>query len=155
MTTTTHDPYHIVPRNVTHAAVKSFDFQVRTMVDYDVNFLQDRVRSEIFVNGTYCGVYAAAKVDDSFARDSDLRRAMEFYGPELERMVVDEFMGLGYRKRVRALEDEVRALKAHINRPRWWQFRPLRREVRNLRSRIAAALAPKGSDENPMENEVQ
>ena len=119
------DPHGIIPRGATIAAVKSFDFQIRTMVDYDANFMRDRVRCDVFANGKPVGVYAAVAVDDRQfeASRTGLRDAMQAYGPQLERSVIDEFMGLGYRRRVQELEDQVRELQAYIHRIRWWQLR--------------------------------
>lgn len=144
MSTHPMDPYGIIPLGVQVAAVRPFDFQVRTIVDYDVAFMQDRVRSDVFVNGKPVGIYAVAKVDDGFTRDGrhGLQRALETYGPDLERMVADEFMGLGYRRRVQELEYQVNRLQAMIDRPRWWQFRPVRRRWRTLRATMAARIAP-------------
>ena len=117
------DKYGIIPYGVQAARVKPFEFQVRTMVDYDMNFMSDRVVSEIFVNGVNTGVYATARVYESYSdygtRQYELNKMLTDYAPELERIVVDEFMGLGYRERVRALEDRVR----HLTRIRWWHFR--------------------------------
>lgn len=137
-------PERIVPRGVRpdSASVRSFEFAVRTILDYDANFLQDRLCSSIFVNGEPTGVYSCLKVDDDIARSP--AQAIERYGPALERSVVDEFMGLGYRKTVRELEARVNALQAHINRPRWWQFRPLRRAFVNARAALASIIAPRG-----------
>ena len=77
---------NIIPRGVKpgHAYVSPFEFAVRTMIDFDMAFLQDRVRSEIFVNGKPCGVYAAIKVDDSRYPVSP-EEALRRYGPDLER----------------------------------------------------------------------
>lgn len=148
-----NDPSKIVPRAIQPGAslVRPFEFAVRTIVDYDVNFLQDRVHSSIFVNGHPAGVYAAARVDD-YDGPINPAEAIARYGPDLERMVIDEFMGLGYRKQVRALEAEVRDLKAYIHRDRWFHFRPLRqrvrREVTTARYRLATFINP-----NPEESE--
>lgn len=120
-----YDNHNIVPAAIPPggAVVRPFEFQIRTLLDYDVTFMQDRIHSSIFVNGQPCGVYAAARVDeqprDQWERTEVIRR----YAPELERMVVDEFMGLGYRRQVQDLQREIDALKAHINRVRWWQLR--------------------------------
>lgn len=143
-----NDPRNIVPIAVQEGAyaVRPFEFAVRTIVDYDVAFMQDRVHSSIFINGKPAGVYAAARVDDRFDGPFNPAEAIARYGPDLERMVIDEFMGLGYRKRVRELEREVRDLKAHIDRPRWWQFRPARREWRAFRARIANRINPKETE---------
>lgn len=141
MTTTIgYDPYGIVPKGASVAKVSPFEFQVRTLVDYDARFLQDRLHSSIFVNGNPVGVYAAMRLGEGMA-DSP-RQALERFGPDLERNVVDEFMGLGYRKQVRDLEDRVNALQAFIDRPRWWQFRPLRREWAKFRRQLAERIAP-------------
>lgn len=130
-----YDPHNIVPRGAAVATVKPFEFQVRTLVDYDVTYMQDRVRSDVFVNGKPCGVYACAVVEEFFSDHgrAGLEEAMRIVGPDLERMVVDEFMGLGYRKRVRELEDKVQKLQAHINRVRWWQLRRIYRGWRMSR----------------------
>lgn len=141
-----NDPRNIVPNSIPpgSSAVRPFEFAVRTIVDYDMNFLQDRLRSDVFVNGQPAGVYACMRIDDRLARDP--REAIERFGPDLERMVVDEFMGLGYRKQVRELEVQVRALQAHIDRPRWWQLRPVRRRWVAARTAIANRIAPKESE---------
>lgn len=143
-----NDPRKIVPQAIQEGAyaVRPFDFAVRTIVDYDATFLQDRVHSSIFINGQPAGVYAAARVDDRFDGPFNPAEAIARYGPDLERMVIDEFMGLGYRKRVRELEAQVARLQAHIDRPRWWQFRPVRREWRRLRARIADRINPKETE---------
>lgn len=128
--TDTADRYRIVPRGAMAATVRSFDFEVRTMVDYDMTYLQDRVIADVFVNGKPCGIYATVRCGDHTGHPQEL---LEHFGPDLERVVVDEFMGLGYRRKVATLEAEVAALKAHINRPRWWQIRRLwaaRKETR-------------------------
>ena len=112
---------NIIPRGVKpgHAYVSPFEFAVRTMIDFDMAFLQDRVRSEVFVNGKPCGVYAAIKVDDGQYPVSP-EEALRRYGPDLERVVVDEFMGLGYRRRVQVLENELAEIKNRLAR-RWWR----------------------------------
>lgn len=138
-----NDPRNIVPNGVPAGGsrVVPFDFAVRTIMDYDVNFLQDRLHSSVFVNGKPTGVYAAMRLDDDAYRYP--QEALERYAPDLERLVVDEFMGLGYRKQVRELEVQVRALQAYIDRPRWWQFRPVRRRWNAARSALSARIAPK------------
>lgn len=149
------DTHGIIPNGASHGMVRPFDFQVRTLVEYDMNFLTDRVRSDIFINGNPAGVYGCVRVDDSeFGSDREgLQRAMEAYAPDLERSVIDEFMGLGYRRQVRALETELRDLKAYVNRDRWWHFRPVRNawgrvvsEVNEARRQFAAVIAPKGGE---------
>lgn len=136
------DTHNIIPRSIPEggAVVRPFEFQVRTLLDYDVNFLQDRVVSEVFVNGQKAGVYACARVEEYPQTASQRRHVIEKYGPDLERLVVDEFMGLGYRRQ--ALEAEVATLKAYIHRERWFHFLPVRRRVRSLRERLAALVAP-------------
>lgn len=140
--TNPNDPYGIIPRGVAVARVKSFDFQIRSMVDYDVNFLRDRVRSEIFVNGHPAGTYAVTALDanDVFGTDrASLQQALETFAPEQERGLVDEFMGLGYRKRVRALEIELKHLRDYVERDRWFHFVPVRRRYAEARLRVLGA----------------
>lgn len=112
---------NIIPRGVQpgHAYVSPFEFAVRTMVEYDMNFLQDRVRAEVFANGKPVGVYALARVPDEGTYPMSPEEALRRFGPELERNVIDEFMGLGYRRRVQALENELAEIKNRLNR-RWW-----------------------------------
>lgn len=141
------DPRSIIPKAVPphHERVTDWSFRVRTMADYDMNFLQDRLRSEVFINDQPVGVYSVMCLPDEVS--TDLAAALHFFGPKLERNVIDEFMGLGYRRRVGELERELRELKAFVNRDHWWQFRPLRRlvrhEVTTLRARLAAAIGPR------------
>lgn len=115
----------IIPSGVTVAAVKDFQFKVRLMADYDATFLQDRLRADVFVNDQPVGVYSSMRVGDEFSRygRQGLEEAMRTFGPDLERSVADEFMGLGYRQKVRDLETQLLILEAHINRVRWWQVR--------------------------------
>lgn len=134
----------IVPRAVRPggATVRPLEIAIRTMLDYDANYMQDRIRSEIFINGRYAGVYAATTFNEAPRDEYERRQVLECYGPELERGLVDEFMGLGYRKRVKALEEQVSRLEAHINRTRWWHFRPVRREWNVFRARLAERISP-------------
>lgn len=121
------DTYNIIPRGVSpsQAVVRNLDFQIRTLAEYDVCFMQDRLRADLFVNGKPTGVYAIAALGEEFTRHGQygLQRAMETFGPDLERMVVDELIGHKYRKMVDGLEAEIEALKAHVKRVRWWQVR--------------------------------
>lgn len=116
---------NIVPKSFPPgtSTVRPFEFAVRTLLDYDATFLTDRVHSSVFVNGKPTGVYAAVKIEESPRGEWECRQVLERYGPDLERVVVDEFMGLGYRRRVAELEAQVQHLHAHINRIRWWQLR--------------------------------
>ena len=141
-----NDPRNIVPRAFPEGsyAVRPFDFAVRTLVDYDANYLRDRLRSEVFINGQPAGVYSCTTIDERMATSP--REAIERFGPDLERSVIDEFMGLGYRKQVRELEVQVARLQAHIDRPRWWQFRPVRRRWTALRAALAARINPEDSE---------
>jgi hypothetical protein len=115
-----NDPSKIIPRGCPPgtAYVKPFEFAIRVLAEYDMNLLQDRLRADVMVNGQPTGVYAMARVGDG----EDVREMLEVHGPHLERTVADEFMGLGYRRRVQALENELAALKNHINRRRWWHW---------------------------------
>lgn len=120
--TNPQDPYHIIPRGATAARVTPWAFQVRTLVDYDVNFLQDRIVSQVFIDGQNTGVYSVAKPFDDFENPQVL---LERYGADTERAVIDEFLGLGYRRRVVDLEREIKGLRErldHVTRIRWWQF---------------------------------
>lgn len=137
-----NDTYGIIPRAATAARVTPFEFQVRTLADYDVNYMRDQIRSDIFINGKPAGVYAVAVVDEAFTDcgAAGLQEAILRYGPNLERTLVEEFMGLDYRRRVKALERELQALREHVNRPRWWQFHPARRQITAARHRVARAF---------------
>jgi hypothetical protein len=121
MTTHPNDHAKIVPNGIwpEFAYVKPLDFAIRVIAEYDMDFLEDRLRADVFVNGQPTGVYAMARVGDG-----DVREALERHGPHLERSVAEAFMGLGYRERVRDLENELAALKNHIHRKRWWQRLP-------------------------------
>lgn len=99
--------------------VTPFNFSVVTEVDYDVNFMRDRLVSRVFVNDNYAGVYSAMALGEEVSADY----ALQHFGPDIERGLVDQFMGLGYRKQVRDLQRQVADLQAHINRVRWWQIR--------------------------------
>lgn len=131
------DPYRIVPQGAMAATVRPLDLQVRTIVEYDVLYMQDRVRADLFANGLPLGIYAIAAV----GRDDVMSpaEALRVFGPELERMIVEEFMGLGYRRRIKDLEDQVQRLHEDVHRERWWQFRPQRLWLRSLVSREGRA----------------
>jgi len=153
--TNPNDPSKILPRAIPpgYGNVRPFEFAVRTLIDYDMNFMQDRIVSEIFINGQPAKVYSVARINESVGSPEEAQHVMALYGPELERAVIDQFMGLGYRQQVRDLEREVRDLKAYINRPRWFHFRPVRREVRIFRARlgemfaaVAKGISPKGDE---------
>lgn len=135
---TDYNPGGIIPRGCppSHAGVRDVAFRIRTMVEYDPVYMQDSVRADLFMNDTPTGIYAVTRYGFWQGNPAD---ALGMFGPELERMVIGEFMGLDYRRRVGALEDQVETLQsqareatslvseltAHINRPRWWQIRRL------------------------------
>lgn len=133
----TDDPYRIVPRGAMAATVRPLDLQIRTMVEYDVNFMQDRVRADLFAGGHPAGVYAIAAVP----RDENMhpQEAIRTFEPELGRMIVDQMLG---HRRHQALVAEVRALRDYIERDRWWQFMPVRRWASNARLVVRSWLKP-------------
>lgn len=150
---TANDLYGIVPRGAITARVTPFDLQIRTLAEYDANYLRDQIRSDLFINGHPAGIYAVAVVDDAFADlgREGLEEAIRRLGPDLERMLIEEFIGHGYRRRVKVLEDELKALRDHVNRPRWFHFHPVRRvwadiqqRWADLRTGVASVIAPKG-----------
>lgn len=116
-----------VPRSISAIAgchqITSFNFSVRTLLDYDATFLSDRIVSEIFINGIKAGPYSAMRIEESPRNEWERRDVIARYAPEMERGLIDEFMGLGYRRRVRELEDSLAALQMHVNRVRWWQVK--------------------------------
>ena len=116
-----NDPRNIVPRAFPPGSydVRPLEFAVRTVVDYDPNYLRDRVHASIFINGQPSGIYAARAIEDS--NWVDPREVLVSHAPRLEQEVIREFMGIDYRDRIKALEAEVALLREHINRPRWWR----------------------------------
>lgn len=129
-------PSNIVPNGIEHATVKPVNFAVRTMVDYDMKYLRDRLRADVFIDGKPAGVYACVAGFDGLSAEEALRTL----GPEVERQVIDEFMGLGYRKRVRQLEVELRHLRAFVDRDRWFHFVAVRRAYAKARLRASGRL---------------
>jgi hypothetical protein len=144
------DRHNIIPRGVSHGAVIPLDLQCRITTDYDIRFMQDRIRADIFINGQPTGHYSQAVVDDrDFGYPGALLDAMERYAPDLQRAAIDEFVGYNLRRKVEAHEDrvaylnhktdslgsasdehwarlnsletEVRALRAIVSRPRWYK----------------------------------
>lgn len=109
-------------------AVTPFNFEIRISCDYDVNYLQDRVTAKVYANGQYTGNYCSVRpMEDlsQFGRGYE-HELIRRYGPDLQRMAIDEFTGNRYRQEVGRLSNELAALKAHVNRPRWWQRRTWR-----------------------------
>lgn len=131
-----NDPHSIIPQGVTHGAVIPLDLQVRITTDYDIAFLEDRVVAEIFINRQPTGCRAVAKVDDREFdyRGDGLMRAMERYGPDLQRMAVEEFLGLGLRRKVDALEGQVTSLTRRVDDLEQ-RSRATDSEVRRVRAR--------------------
>lgn len=145
MTTNPNAYEKIVPRAIPPggAVVRPFEFAVRTLVDYDVNYLTDRVVSSVFVNGHPSGVYATMRIEESPTTPGDYANVLDQYGPDLERLVIDEFMGLGYRKELRAAQRQIEELQDridHLERPRWWH---LRHQVGRLRAAVLSWVARK------------
>lgn len=125
----TDDRYQIVPRGVNVAQVRDLDFQVRIIADYDRSIMRDILRADLFVNGKRMPVHSVAIIDrDKFSPYGNLQGAL-VDADQLAEEVVREFVGLRWRNRVSALEDEIAALKARQERPRWWQIR--RRKEKN------------------------
>lgn len=112
----------IVPRNLPPSSVRvsAVNFRLRTIVDYDAAYLRDRVVTDLFMNDTPTGIHAIAQVDGWKVSPG---QAIEQHGPDLERLVIEEFMGLGYRRRVEKLEAALCELQQHVDRVRWWQLR--------------------------------
>jgi len=138
------DPHGIIPRGVSHGAVIPLDLQVRLTTEYDTAYLQDRVVAEVFINRQPTRCRAVAVVDErQFGYDPDsLLRAVEHYGPDLQRMVVEELIGTNLRaevsrlgsvvreqdhradkhgERIHSLESEIIALRRRVFRPPWYK----------------------------------
>lgn len=127
----TYDPNaHIIPRGA-YGIVQPVGIAVRYLLEYDVRYMQDRLRADLFVNGSPVGIYAVAALGDDFVSYSygsgqsgpqAAAEAVRRHGADLERMVMDELVGHSYRRRVQDLEEMVRALAApKPPRPRWYR----------------------------------
>lgn len=138
------DRHNIIPQGVSHGAVIPLDLQVRLTTEYDTAYLQDRIVAEVFINRQPTRARAVAVVDErefGYGREG-LLHAMERYGPDLQRMVVEELIGTNLRRKVsdldnqgitlfssvgtlerqvNSLETEVRALRAIVSRPPWYK----------------------------------
>lgn len=123
-----------------------FNFEVRSIVDYDANYLRDRVVSRVFVNDKETGIYAAMALDDEVIKSAiDVPLALERFGEDLERSVIDEFLGLRFREQVTDAHREIRKLQERINhleRTRWWHLRVHLKAAR-LRAKTWAATEAK------------
>jgi hypothetical protein len=110
------DPHNIIPRGVSHGAVIPLDLQVRLTTEYDVRYMQDRIRADVFINRQSTGIYSVAAIDDrEFGYGPDgLLRAMERYGPDLQRAAIDEFVGYNLRRKVSDLETQNNHLARRI-----------------------------------------
>jgi len=137
------DPSHpgIVPRSVPpqNARLTTLSLVIRTMADYDMNFLQDRLVSDLWINGKPTGIHAVTRLPDEVVRGSDASDAIRFFGDDLEQALIEEFVGTQYRQKVQVLEGIVRDLQDFVERDRWWQFMPVRRWTRNFWLRLRNA----------------
>lgn len=146
---TNHDPYDLLPRERKsdgwpYGTLRPLLLQVRTTTQYDATFLQDVVVAEIFINGRSTRIQAKARVDDrEFPTAQSMAYVIERYGPELERMVIDEFVtGGGMRERVQFLEgqsqrafDKTQSL-AEVADEQWDRINGLEAQVSALRARL-------------------
>lgn len=131
-------PHAQIPVGAT-GRILPLNIEVRSLLEYDVDYMRDQVRSEVFINGMPTNVSAVAVADDIYnftynfagAREAFLRLA-----PEVERMAVQEFVGVDHRRRLDALRRQYLDLRDYVERDRWWQFQPVRRWARNLRNSL-------------------
>jgi len=116
----TFDPDRIIPRGAMASEIRPVALQIRYIVEYDVRYMEDRVRADLFANGHPLGIYAVAATRDD-VHPSDL---IPRYGRDLERLVLGELSkGLGTSSRVADLEAVVVLLNGQIEmlqRP-WWR----------------------------------
>lgn len=147
-----YDTYGIVPRGASAAMVKPVDIQIRTIAEYDISYLRDRLRADLFINGLPAGIYAVADISDELERPGadSLESIMRAWAPGLEQMIISEMFG---HKRHEALKAELAALRDYVERDRWFQFLPARRWLRNewlrftgnvraIRAELAEKIAP-------------
>jgi hypothetical protein len=118
----TSDPRSIVPRGVPAdlARVTTVDFRVRCLAEYDIEYLIDRVRADLFINDQPTGIYSVVRVPENV----DVREALHTFGPSLEANVIERFVSAPAR--VEALEARVRDLSELVDfmmRPKWWHLR--------------------------------
>lgn len=115
----TFDPDHIIPRGAMASEIRPVALQIRYIVEYDVRYMEDRVRADLFANGHPLGLYAVAATRDDVHPSELIPR----YGRDLERLVLGELSkGLGLSSRVDNLEAQVQRLHDELRvlrRPRW------------------------------------
>lgn len=116
----TFDPDHIIPRGAMAAEIRPVALQIRYMVEYDANYMQDRVRADLFANGQPLGIYAVAASHDF----DDPRELIPRYGRDLERAVLNQLsVGLTVSPRIDDLE--AWCLRLHkdavAHRRPWWR----------------------------------
>jgi hypothetical protein len=122
---------NIIPRGQ-YGVVQPVGIAVRYVLEYSTAYMQDRLRADLFVNGSPVGIFAIAVLDDDFipysygsggSGQGAAYEAVRRYGADLERAVMDELVGHSYRRRVQDLEDAVRRLESQQHRVRWWHLR--------------------------------
>ena len=134
-----NDPNGIIPKGSWAARVVPLNIQIRTMAEYDIDYMRDRIVSEVFVNRTPTRIRAVAMAADEacFRGAQGMQDEVDRLAPELERMVIDELSGRPLRAKIETLEkqarwaddrivtlrDQVDTLEDHIHRIRWWQVR--------------------------------
>lgn len=118
----------IVPRAIPEggATVKTFDFAVRTLLDYDASWMSDRVHASIFIDGKPTGIYSSKHIDEMPGSADERAGALELHGKAVERVAIDAFLDTGWREETVQLGREIRTLLeriAYLERVRWWQLR--------------------------------
>lgn len=115
---TTRHP--LIPHGAMLADVEHIEFDIRTMFDYNVAYMQDRLIVTVHTDNK--GDRPAYATMNGFA-DEDLVDVRAEFGPQLRRRVIDSALDLGYEadlleesRKVRLLADEI----ALLRRP-WWR----------------------------------
>lgn len=109
----------LIPAGAYNATVEHIEFDIRTMFDYQVDFMRDRLLVTAHVDNEPRPV-AYATVAGFEWEDADAILLSQ--GPMMRRRVIDHHLQLGYQGDLDALEDALRDAHAEIaalRRPLW------------------------------------
>lgn len=109
----------LIPAGAYNATVEHVEFDIRTMLEYDLCYMRDRLLVTAHV-GNEPQPVAYASVAGFEWEDADAILLAQ--GPKLRRRVIDHHLQLGYQGDLDALEDALRGALAEVaalRRPLW------------------------------------
>lgn len=121
---------NIIPQSIRphEARITELPVRIRHIVEYDIRYMQDRVRSDLFIGDHMTGIYAATVVPEFM----DPQRVLGTMTLDAERAIVELLASTDLRETVRKqgtridiLKAQIAILEDHTHRPRWWQVRRL------------------------------